>query len=56
MSEIETALLGKFKAELASQVGIPAELVKSVSEELAKDSPNAEKLAEAIKKQPKAEL
>lgn len=49
MSEIETELLDKYKSELETHDGISSELIDSLAEELFKDSPNAERLAEIIK-------
>lgn len=49
MSEIETNVLEEYKKALAGKDGISPELIQALSDELSKEAPNAEKVAEIVK-------
>lgn len=49
MSEVENEVLEKFKKAIAKEDSVSPELVKALSAELSKESPNAELLADIIK-------
>lgn len=55
MSEIVKTLLEKYREQLTEEGSISEELISAVEIELSKDQPNAESLADLIKKTKKSE-
>ncbi|MFZ2545348.1 MAG: hypothetical protein WAW80_05205 [Candidatus Saccharimonadales bacterium] len=48
MAKVDETIIDKFKDELSKKDEIPDNLLKAITLELAKDSPNAERLAGII--------